>query len=588
TYNTALERHLERKLGLRFAERPDPDPRKRPIREVVGVDPALNTQWSKRRESINARRAELATQFQRDHGRPPTPLEAIDLAEQANLETRDAKHEPRTTAQMRKVWHDEAITTLGSAQAIDAMVVAAFNAPAVPAQTVNTAWVTQTAADIIERVSAGRATWSEHHVHAEAQRRIRGTAVRADEVETVVSLLVDEALEHHSVLLVDDTDPIAEPETLRRADGTSVFSVAGSAIYTSSAVLAAEQRIVTAAGQRDGRRAGRADVDLALAESATGGVSLNAGQSTLVREMATSGARVQLAIAAAGTGKTAAMRTLTRAWEESGGTVLGLAPSAAAATQLREQAGTATETLAKLIHELRTDRDDLTGLIGPNTLVLIDEAGMADTRSLDQAIAYATAHGASVRLIGDDQQLAAIGAGGVLRDIAATHGALRLAELMRFSDPAEGAASLALRDGHPEALGYYLDHDRVHVGDLATLSEDVFNAWQHDGLDGADSIMLAPTRELVHELNARAREARIAYADQRPGGEVRLADGNAASVGDTVITRHNNRRLRVSATDWVKNGDRWTVTAIDDGALQVRHTRSGLTAALPSRYVAEH
>ena len=58
-----------------------------------------------------------------------------------------------------------------------------------------------------------------------------------------------------------------------------------------------------------------------------------------------------------------------------------------------------------------------------------------------------------------------------------THGALHLAELHRFTDPAEAAASLALRDGRPEALGFYLDHDRVHVGDLATTTEDAFTAW---------------------------------------------------------------------------------------------------------------
>ncbi|MDQ3275967.1 MAG: AAA family ATPase, partial [Actinomycetota bacterium] len=54
-------------------------------------------------------------------------------------------------------------------------------------------------------------------------------------------------------------------------------------------------------------------------------------------------------------------------------------------------------------------------------------------------------------------QLASIGAGGVLRDIAATHGALRLDELVRFTAPTEGTASLDLRDGDPAALGYYLD-----------------------------------------------------------------------------------------------------------------------------------
>ena len=142
----------------------------------------------------------------------------------------------------------------------------------------------------------------------------------------------------------------------------------------------------------------------------------------------------------------------------------------------------------------------------------------------------------SVRLVGDDQQLAAIGAGGVLRDIKHTHGALQLAELHRFTDPAEAAAILALRDGKPEALGFYLDHDRIHVGDLATTTEDAFTAWRADRAAGLDAIMLAPTRELVAELNRRARDHRLDHVT-RPDAEVRLADGNQASVGDVIITR---------------------------------------------------
>ena len=39
TYNTALEQHLHGNLGVRFAERLDSDLTKRPIREIVGVDP---------------------------------------------------------------------------------------------------------------------------------------------------------------------------------------------------------------------------------------------------------------------------------------------------------------------------------------------------------------------------------------------------------------------------------------------------------------------------------------------------------------------------------------------------------------------
>jgi DNA primase catalytic core len=222
--------------------------------------------------------------------------------------------------------------------------------------------------------------------------------------------------------------------------------------------------------------------------------------------------------------------------------------------------------------------------VDQSTLVVVDEAGMADTLSLDAAVAFVLERGGSVRLIGDDQQLAAIGAGGVLRDIRASHGAVHLSELLRFADPAEGAASLALREGRPEALGFYLDKQRVHVGDLTTMTEDVFGAWQADRSRGLDSIMLAPTRELAGELNRRARAHRLAGSG--PSGVVRLADGNEASAGDLLITRANDRRLRTSATDWVKNGDRWTLLAIGRrGDLSVQHTRNGRTVRLPADYV---
>ena len=212
---------------------------------------------------------------------------------------------------------------------------------------------------------------------------------------------------------------------------------------------------------------------------------------------------------------------------------------------------------------------------------------MADTLSLDTAVQFIISRGGSVRLIGDDQQLAAIGAGGVLRDIEASHGAVRLAELHRFDDPAEAAASLALRDGRPESLGFYFDRQRIHVGDLAAITENLFDAWRADREEGLDSIMLAPTRDLVAELNQRARAHRLMSAPT-PGSEIGLTDGNRACAGELIITRRNDRQLRTSASDWVKNGDRWTVlTAHRDGGLRVQHARSGRTIDLPASYVRE-
>jgi ATP-dependent exoDNAse (exonuclease V) alpha subunit len=107
------------------------------------------------------------------------------------------------------------------------------------------------------------------------------------------------------------------------------------------------------------------------------------------------------------------MRTLARAWSDSGGQVIGLAPSAAAAAQLRDATGAPAETLAKLTWSIHHhDLPDWAQRIGTSTLVIIDEAGMADTLSLDTAVRFIVGRGGSVRLVGDDQQLAAIGAGG--------------------------------------------------------------------------------------------------------------------------------------------------------------------------------
>jgi conjugative relaxase-like TrwC/TraI family protein len=585
TYNTALENHLRDQLGVRFADRPDTDPRKRPVREIVGVDLALNQRWSTRRALIKDRQGELAGTFQRDHGRPPTPVEALQLAQQATLETRDAKHEPRSLAEQRAAWHTQAAKTLGGPDAVQAMIKKTLNPISITSPEVNAEWVAATAEKVLAAVEGRRSTWQSWHVRAEAQRHVRAVQAPTQQVDHLVELLVAEVLQSRSVSLARTDDNITEPAALRRVDGSSVYMVAGSELFTSVPILAAEQRLVATAGRTDGRVLDAGTIELALLESAANRNALDAGQAALVRSMCTSGARLQLAIAPAGAGKTTAMRTLAQAWGDSGGQVIGLAPSAAAAAQLRDATGAPAETLAKLTWSIdHGDLADWAERMDRSTLVIIDEAGMADTLSLDTAVRFIVARGGSVRLVGDDQQLAAIGAGGVLGDIQASHGAVRLSELHRFTDPAEAAATLGLRDGRPEALGFYLDRQRVHVGDPTTTLDAVFNAWQADRGLGLDAIMLAPTRELVRALNQRARDHRL--ADTTPGREIELVDGNEASVGDLIITRRNDRGLRITATDWVKNGDRWTIINVDrTGGLRARHRRNGRTVTLPADYV---
>jgi DNA primase catalytic core len=662
TYNTLLESELVARLGVKFENQPSRSSGlnkgvgtfgdRRPVREIVGVDERLAKTWSKRDSAIEARRRDLAAAFQVAHGRPPTQGEAVTLKEQAWDQTRQAKHEPRAQADQRAAWRAEATIVLGGEQAVRDMVETCLRHTAI-AQEITDQWVTETAQSVVERVAEDRATWQVWHLRAEAQRQARGHGIRLTDLDAAVDRVVDAAIAAHSIAF-NDPDPhtrvataaelgVTIPAALQRTEHdpgrgssgeevVSVYSLAGACQYTSQAVIDAERRIVQAARRTGGRTISEVRVGIAIAEAAansdTTGLRLSAAQQSLVREMATSGRDVQLALAPAGTGKTTAMAVLTRAWQDSGGTVIGLAPSAVAAHELGASINPAngdtggekakgllrgpwrsgrekvrSDTLAKLVWHAQHGHNDggepsWMEKIDHKTLVLIDEAGMAATTDLASAIDYITSRGGQVRLVGDDRQLASVAAGGVLRDIAHQVGAVTLGEVHRFRNcdgslnHAEAAATLALREGDPSAIAFYADRGRIHVGDLGSCADQAYAAWSADRARGgpdSDSILIAPTRDLVAELNTRSRNDRLAGLDEKKIGPVlTLADGTKVSEGDRIITRENDRRLRISRTNWVKNGDRWHVTKVNaDGSLRVVHDQLGKTITLPADYVSQ-
>lgn len=573
-YNTLLEAELEARLGVRFVEREPSSPGLRAVREIAGIDPALMQRWSSRRREIDVRRAELAREFLDHHGRPPTPKEAIELAQQANLETREAKHEPRSEAEQRTVWRQQAEEVLGGPDEVAAMLSRSRahrveNLVADPQAL---------SLEVLGTVVEARARFADTHVMAEALRRVRGHGLTSAEAEDLAQRVTALALADAGTVDLSVDDLIAEPVELRRSDGRSVYERAHSRLYTTLDTLAAEERIVSAAHRADGRRITADDV---AAAGRSGSVTLNRGQATMVREIAVSGARAQLVLAPAGSGKTTAMSVFADAWRASGGTLVGLAPSAVAAGELGESTGIPSTTIAAFL--LRPDA------VNADTMILIDEAGMASTRDLDAVVQLALAAGASVRLVGDDQQLASVQAGGVLRDIAAEVGSVSLTELMRFEDPAEGAATLAIRDGEHSALGFYLDRGRVQVADSTALAPTVVDAWLNDRHQGRDAIMMAFSTELVTQMNSTARAHRLAAGEVSETLTTRLRSGLEAGVGDVILTRRNDRRTRMSRSDWVKNGDRWAVRDVrEDGSLVVAHLRTGRLTTLAASYVAAH
>ncbi len=81
---------------------------KRVVREVAGVPDELIRHFSKRRAAIEDRYRDLASQYRLIHGREPPREAQLKLAQQATLESRDAKPEPRTLAEQLTSWRDDA------------------------------------------------------------------------------------------------------------------------------------------------------------------------------------------------------------------------------------------------------------------------------------------------------------------------------------------------------------------------------------------------------------------------------------------------------------------------------------------------
>lgn len=387
-YNTRLEALLTARLGVRFTERPD-DGGKRPVREVVGVDPRLARFWSKRRQVITARQEQLAAKFATAHGRTPDFAEQTRLFAQATTDTRQRKHAPRSEHEQRVGWWGDAASVLGGDQAIVAMLDKALAQPAVPVpDTIDEAWVARTAADVVRSAAERASTWRSSTIRSEIERRARYGDVPLAHLDLVVEATLARALSPELSVRLGRDDGIAEPAALRREDGSSVFDVAGSQLYTSGAVLEAEARIVAAASRTGGAAIADQVVELALLEAQANGTPVNDGQAALVRALATSGLRVQLALAPAGAGKTTALGVLAHTWADGGGTVVGLAPTGRSADELRRSLGTQTDTLAKLLVSLDADnRPPWVDAINDRTLLIVDEAGAASTASLDRVIA---------------------------------------------------------------------------------------------------------------------------------------------------------------------------------------------------------
>ncbi|MGR6612324.1 MobF family relaxase [Kocuria rhizophila] len=579
--------HLTRMLGVSWEAR-DRRRDRNPAWAITGVPEALVKEFSTRARHIDAETDRLIENYVAEHGRRPSPATIMKLRAQATLTTRPEK-EVRSLAELTSSWRERAGRVLGVDATSWARGVTANEEPLLlRADDMPLDVIASLGADVVAAVGEKRSTWHRWNLTAEAARQTMSYRFASiEDREAVVGLIVDAA--EAASLRLTPPELASSPAAFRRPDGTSVFRPKHSALFSSEALLAAEDRLLERARTTTAPTVPLTSVERITKRPDSKGRMLSDDQAAVLTKIAVSGRMVDVLVGPAGAGKTTAMSALRRAWEhEHGhGSVVGLAPSAVAAQVLADDLGIPTENTAKWLDTHDRTRETFR----KGQLVIVDEASLAGTLSLDRITALAAEAGAKVLLVGDHAQLQSVTAGGAFSLLVHDHDDTpELVDVHRFVNLWEKTASLALRHGRTDIIDTYTEHDRVTGGETEEMIDAAYTAWRSDTLAGRASVLVTDSNESVQALNNQARADLILDRTVNARREVELHDGTRAAAGDTVITRRNDRRLRAGRS-WVRNGDRWTVTEVrEDGALTLRRAGRtwGASVVVPAEYAGEH
>jgi conjugative relaxase-like TrwC/TraI family protein len=597
-YNTRVADLVARGLGVSFAPRGDTPVGKQPVYEVEGIPLALIEEFS-RRQAIVDRQEELAAEYTLRFGRNPPKKVQYAQAQQATLDTRNAKNPPRSMDELRAEWDERAqaiVVDVAPSEVVELARTGVDNRPVFGPDDLEN--LVRGVADGLSR-KVGH--WTIYTLRAEVERSVRAFSFTDEtDVSSYVDAAVEELVANHCVPVF--TEVFRAPEKLsERIEGGSVrlHQIERTTMrYTSETVLAAEkfmraqadtvnERTVDA---RIIRRQIRKVEKAVRKEKKLESFQLGDDQVAMIEHFLTARTDVAVAVGAAGAGKTTAATVIARAWEQTNGKVVALGPSARAAEVLGEEIKVEGRTIADV---LTRARHQIPTGIESGDLLLVDEAGMASARDLADLTRIAVDAGAVVRLLGDHQQLASVESGGVLRDLAERTDAPFLSKVHRFTTEGEAAASLTLRQGEATSLNWYEQQNRIVDAMKHELPDKVFASYVSDIDNDREALMVAPTNDLVRELNVKAAAYYRANGTVTGAGTV-LADGLEAAVGDIVVTRKNNskymaRDIDGQTTGRVKNGDLWNVVEVGvDGSLRIENRTSGGRVVLAADYITDN
>ena len=312
---------------------------------------------------------------------------------------------------------------------------------------------------------------------------------------------------------------------------------------------------------------------------------------------------------AAGSGKTTMLGVAIEVAARHGRASRVVAPTLRAAQVAHDELGVPATSVAALVHAhgWRWNSDGVWTRLAPGDTdpdtgrtyhgpaegarlawgerVIVDEAGMLDQDTAIALLTVTAEAGATVALVGDRAQLAAIGRGGVLDMAAQLRGrTFDMAEVHRFTDPAYAEVTVRMRDGRDPGAVF----DRLTALGLVRLhtsDEDVREHIAEQRRDG--EAVTVTSNDEARAVNARIREERVARGEVDDARTVTGSDGLPIGAGDVIQTRKNNTSIGVA------NRQNWVVQRVEqDGVLRVREAGSGRkrqrTVRLPAEYVAEH
>jgi conjugative relaxase-like TrwC/TraI family protein len=267
---------------------------------------------------------------------------------------------------------------------------------------------------------------------------------------------------------------------------------------------------------------------------------------------------VTVLVGRAGTGKGVVISTAARTWQLDGNEVIGAAIAGSRAQGLKDEARLdRAHTADGLIKGVEKGHIKL----GPNTVVVMDEAGMADTARLAKLAQLTARDNAKLVLVGDAAQISSIGPGGLFKELEGKVPAAELTEVHRANHEWERKAWEQVRAGEPgPALAQYQSHDRLHIHDTrAEAAEAMVANWDEarQRLPNRKAVMITDASNLERDqMNAMAQERRAQAGElgthkvQLPGKPYGLA------AGDEIIF---SAKYRIPGQQRIENGITGTV-----------------------------